>query len=53
MITTKEVKIKIPQVYTSEYIETELAKMGLDILSWAIIDFYENYYTLNLSIVNE
>ncbi len=53
MITTKEVKIKIPQKFTSEYIETELKKKNLDVLSWAIVDYDEKYYTLNLSIVNE
>ncbi len=52
MITTKEVKIKIPQEFTSEYIEEELAKMGLDVLSWAIVDFDENYYKLNIAIVS-
>ncbi len=51
MITTKEVKIKIPDELTSEYVESELKKMNLDVLRWAITDFDKNYYTLNLAVV--
>ena len=51
MITTKEVKIKIPPKYTSEYIETELKKMNLDVLSWAIVDYDEKYFKLNIATV--
>lgn len=51
MITTKEVKIKIPRVYTSEYIENELERLNLDVLSWAIIDFDDSFYILNISVV--
>ena len=51
MITTKEVKIKIPDELTSEYIETELKNMGLDVLRWAITDFDKEYYTLDLAVV--
>ena len=51
MITTKEVRIKIPDELTSEYIETELKNMGFDVLRWAITDFDEKYYTLDLAVV--
>ncbi len=49
MITTKEVKIKIPQKLTSEYIETELAKMGFDVLRWAIVSAKDGYYYLTVA----
>ena len=51
MITSKEIKIKIPQNLTSEYIENELRSRGMDVLRWAITDFDEEYYTLNLAVV--
>ena len=53
MITNKEVKVKIPKELTSEYIETELAKMGLDVLRWAITDYDTEFYTINAAIVCE
>ncbi len=52
MIKTEEVKIKIPKELTSEYIDEELKKMGFDVLKWAIVDFDENYYKLNIAIVS-
>ncbi len=51
MITTKEVKIKIPNDFTSEYIESNLSIMGYDVLKWAITGYDEEYYTLNISVV--
>lgn len=51
MITSKEVKIKIVKDVTSEYIENELAKLGIDILHWAITDVDKEYFILNISIV--
>ncbi|MCD7739788.1 MAG: hypothetical protein LUH11_00360 [Candidatus Gastranaerophilales bacterium] len=53
MITTKDVKIKIPEEFTSEYVEDELKKMGLDVLRWAITDFDKEFYTLNIAIVKD
>ena len=53
MITKQEVKIKIVDNLTSNYIEEELKKLNLDILSWAIVDINENYYTLNISVVKD
>ena len=52
MITTKDVKIKITSELTSEYIENELAKMGFDVLKWAVIGSDEEYYYLNISVVS-
>ena len=51
MIINKELKIKIVDNLTSNYIEDELKKFNLDILSWAIVDLNEDYYTLNVSVV--
>ena len=51
MITTKEVKIKRQSDFTSEYIEFELKKMGLDTLRWAITDFDDEFYILDVAIV--
>ena len=51
MITNKEVKIKIPNEFKSEYIEAELNKMGFDVLRWAITESDGEYYTLNLAVV--
>ena len=51
MIINKEVKIKIPDEFTSEYIEQELKNMGYDVLRWAITDFDNEYYTVNIAVV--
>lgn len=54
MIITKEIKINIIENLTNDYIESELAKLNLDILSWAITKKDTNYYLLNISyITNE
>ncbi len=51
MIATKEVKIKIPENFTSAYIETELKNMGFDVLRWAITEYFEDYCKLNIAVV--
>ena len=51
MITTKEVKVKIHPECSSEYIEDELNKIGFDILRWAITDADEEFYTVNIAIL--
>ena len=51
MITTKTVKVKIPDEFTSEYIENHLQNMGYDYLRWAITDYDEEYYTLDVAVV--
>ncbi len=53
MILSKEVKVKIPNEFTSEYIENELKSQGYDVLRWAITDFDEVDYTLNISYVKD
>ena len=51
MITTKEVKIKKTDNLDSEYIESHLKEMGLDVLRWAIVKVNEEFYTLNLAVL--
>lgn len=53
MITNQEIKIKTVDNLTSNYIEEQLNKLNLDILSWAIVSIDENYYTLNISVVSD
>lgn len=53
MITTKEVKIKIAEDFTSEYIEKSLKIMGYDVLRWAITGLDEGYFILNISFVEK
>ena len=53
MITTKEIKVKVPEEFTSEYIKNELQKKGLDVLRWGITDFDDKYFTVNLAIVTD
>lgn len=53
MISTKEVKIKIQKKFTNEYIDNTLKSMGYDVLHWAVTDFDDENYVLNISIVEE
>ncbi len=51
MIATEEVKVRIPKVFTSEYIENELKEMGYDVLRWAITNYDDNFYTISIAFV--
>ena len=51
MITTKEIKIKRIENISSEYIDSELSKLGLDVLRWAITGYDDDTFTLNLAVV--
>ena len=51
MILTKEVRIKAVENLTSEYIETELRKMGFDVLRWAIVSADSKFYNVNISFL--
>ena len=53
MILSKEIKIKIPPEFTSEYIEKELKAQGYDVLRWAITDYDDENYTLSISYVKD
>ena len=51
MIFSKEVKIKKNDEFLSEYIESELNKLQLDILSWAIVGYSDNEYIINIAVI--
>ena len=51
MITSKEIKIKKLSEFSSQYINEELKKIGFDVLRWAITDVDEEFYTVNIAIV--
>ncbi len=53
MISTKELKIKKNDDLTNRYIESEFKKNGLDVLRWAITDCDDEYYYLNLAVVED
>ncbi len=53
MISSKDVKIKSTNDFTSEYIESELKKMGYDVLRWAVTDFDGENYILNIAYVED
>lgn len=51
MILTKEVEIQKNDNLSSEYIDSELKKLNLDVLKWAIVKVKENSYILNLAVI--
>jgi hypothetical protein len=51
MLITKEIKIKRINNITTQYIEAELNKLNLDVLSWVITNFDDNFLFLNISII--
>ncbi len=51
MISSKDVKIKKTNDFTSEYIETELKKQGYDVLRWAITNYDDTDYIVNIAYV--
>lgn len=50
-IINKQIFIKAIDNVTSDYIETELQKLNIDVLRWAIVDIQDNLYTVNVSCV--
>lgn len=53
MISTKEVKLDKTDDFTSEYIEQKLQQMGFDVLRWAITDYDDKFYMLNIAVVED
>ena len=49
MITTDRIEIPRIENLTSGHIETELSKMNIEPLRWAIVDVLENNYILSVS----
>lgn len=50
-IISKEVEIAKPLKLTSEYVDTELQKLGFDVLHWAILDAEGDILLLNAACV--
>lgn len=51
MITSKEIKIKKLDEFSSQYVNGELEKRNLDVLRWAVTDVDDEFYTVNIAIV--
>ena len=51
MITTKTVKIEIPEEVSSKYVDEQLISMGYDVFRWAITGYEGNNYILDIAIV--
>ena len=51
MITSKEIRIKKTEEFSSEYVNAQLKDLGFDVLRWAITDFDDEFYTINLALV--
>ncbi len=49
MITTRQIEIPKTENLTSSYIETELSKMDIEPLRWAIVDVLSDRYILSVS----
>ncbi len=53
MILSKDVKIKRTEDFTSEYIKAELKKQGYDVLRWAVTDYNDTDYIVNIAYVED
>lgn len=52
MISTKEITLKKTENLSSEYIESELLKLNLNVLKWAIVEVKEDSYILNVAVID-
>ncbi len=50
-IVSENIQLKNINTFTTEYIESELRKMNIDPVRWAVIDVNENFFTLCVSHV--
>lgn len=48
-IVNAEIKIKQPRVPDTEYFETELIRLGYDVIRWAVVKIEDGICTLNVS----
>lgn len=53
MIVNEFIKIKKVDDLTSDYIDTELSKLNLDVLRWVITEIDNEFYHLTLSIIKD
>ena len=51
MITTKEISIKKIDNLSSEYIDSELKKLDLNVIKWAIVEVKDTSYTVNIAVI--
>lgn len=51
MILTKEVKIKVTENLSSEYIESNLKELGFDVLRWAIVAQKDGFYIIDMAVL--
>ncbi len=51
MITSKEIKIENIGEFSSEYVNSQLRQLGFDVLRWAITNVDDDFYTVNIAIV--
>ena len=51
MITSKEIKIENIGEFSSEYVNSQLSQLGFDVLRWAITNVDDDFYTVNIAIV--
>ena len=49
MITTDNIKLKKIAELNSSYVESELAKLGILPLRWAIVEVLDEYFVLSVS----
>lgn len=53
MILTEIIEVKRTDNLTSDYIDADLRKQGLDVISWAILDVKKDVYSVNVAFVKE
>ena len=51
MITSKEIKIKKTEEFSSEYVNSQLKEQGFDVLRWALTDIDDEFYTVSIAVV--
>lgn len=50
-IISENINIKNINEFSTEYIESELKKLNLDFVRWAIVEIQEDFFTVNVSYV--
>lgn len=46
-ITSKLIKIKVPELFDNDFIEAEFLKMGIEPLRWAVVKAEGNILTVS------
>jgi hypothetical protein len=53
MISTKRICIKKKLPFDSDYIENQFKNLNYDVLRWAVVDFDEENFIIDASVVIE